>query len=60
MRSAIRHSNTWLMPGSVAHRLHTEGKTKELAAHMCELDNRERLMLASADRAEKAMEKKDA
>lgn len=27
-------STNWLQPGSQAHQLHTEGKTKQLADHM--------------------------
>lgn len=37
MKGAINYYGCWLMPGSVAHKLHTEGKLKELAAHMKEL-----------------------
>lgn len=40
MKNAINHHGTWLMPGSTAHRLHTEGKTKELATHMREVDQK--------------------
>ena len=42
MRGAVKYGDCWLMPGSVAHRLYTEGKTKELAAHMKELDAKDR------------------
>lgn len=37
-KNAIFYRGVWLFPGSLAHKLHTEGKIKELQAHMYELD----------------------
>lgn len=34
MRNAIFYRGTWLMPGSHAHKLHTEGKMAALERHM--------------------------
>jgi hypothetical protein len=42
MRNAIKYRNCWLMAGSVAHKLHTEGKLKELDAHMKEMDRKDK------------------
>lgn len=33
-------STNWLQPGSQAHQLHTEGKTKQLAEHMKDVQRR--------------------
>lgn len=33
-------STNWLQPGSQAHQLHTEGKTKQLADHMKDVQRR--------------------
>ncbi|UUZ75442.1 hypothetical protein LP414_27385 [Polaromonas sp. P1(28)-13] len=41
-RGAINFYGTWLMSGSHAHKLHTEGKLKELSAHMKQLDINDR------------------
>lgn len=42
VKNAINYYGTWLVPGSVAHKLHTEGKLKELAEHMRELNLKEK------------------
>lgn len=34
MRNAINYHGTWLMPGSLAHKLHEENKHQHLQAHM--------------------------
>ena len=36
----VNGGTNWLMPGSQAHKLATDGKTKELAAHMKDVDAR--------------------
>ena len=33
-KNAIKYKDGYLMPGSHAHKLHTEGKMKELEKHM--------------------------
>ena len=42
MRGAILYKGVYLMPGSVAHKLHTEKKYKELEAHMKALDAKDK------------------
>lgn len=42
MKNAIKYQNVWLMPGSHAHKLHSEGEMKELAAHMRQLDAKDK------------------
>jgi hypothetical protein len=40
MRGAIIFQGIYLMPGSQAHKLHTEKKWSELQAHMKELEQK--------------------
>lgn len=40
MKNAINYRGVLLMPGSTAHRLHTEGKMKELEVHMRDVEAR--------------------
>lgn len=42
MTGAILFRGIYLMPGSVAHKLHTDKKYKELEAHMKELDEKDK------------------
>lgn len=42
MRGAILFDGVWLMPGSLAHKLHTERKFKELVTHMKSLEETKR------------------
>lgn len=52
MRNAIpfkgRHETIWLTSGSQAHKLATEGKAKELAAHMKEVEGRHDALVGEA------------
>ncbi len=41
------------MPGSHAHKLHTEGKNAELAAHMKELDIKDQKLRGESSPADK-------
>lgn len=41
-------STNWLQPGSQAHQLHTEGKTKQLAEHMKDVQRRHDALIRSA------------
>lgn len=42
MKGAILFQGIYLMPGSVAHKLHTEKKYQELQQHMKELEEKKR------------------
>ena len=42
MKNGIIFKGELLAPGSLAHKLHTEKKWKELEAHMKELDDKKR------------------
>ena len=44
MKDAIPYQGGWLKAGSDAHRLHTEGRHKDLQAHMRYLDEKERCL----------------
>ena len=44
MKKAIWYRGSWLAPGSRAHALHSEGKLKELAEHMREVERRDKVI----------------
>ena len=46
MKGAIWYRDCWLAPGSRGHQLHTEGKFKELAEHMNDVDRRLKALMA--------------
>ena len=45
IKGAIWYKDGWLAPGSRAHELHTEGKMKELAEHMKEVEERAKALI---------------
>ena len=44
-RDAIKYGEGWLASGSLAHKLHTEKKFKELDQHLKALDEKEKRLL---------------
>lgn len=48
MKKAIWYRDCWLAPGSRAHALHSEGKMKELAEHMRDVERRDRELRGKA------------
>lgn len=49
-------STNWLQPGSQAHQLHTEGKTKQLAEHMKDVQRRHDALIRSAPKLPRGQE----
>ncbi len=54
MKNAVKYGELWLMSGSVAHQLHKDGKMKELAEHMREVEQRHKNLIDKATKEENA------
>ena len=50
MKGAILYQGVLLASGSAAHKLHTDGKTKELAIHVKEVDLKYKQMRGDFDK----------